>query len=258
MSEPDGELIDWLEARIFGDAPFQDVRDCWPGFGDRDAYVARARLVARRVACGDRLAGYKVAGSSLAVRKDEHVEGPIVGCVMASRVASNPEAVPALDGRMAIEGEIAVLMKRDLVGPGVTLVDAYAATEALFPAFELLALRPGPKPSHPARIVASNFAGAFVFGGPFRSPYGLDLRKEGMALHVNGAFRGSATGIEVLGHPLAALPLVANTLAASGECLKAGMIVMTGSICANVAVAPGDSIEATFSSLGRVAMRLSR
>jgi 2-keto-4-pentenoate hydratase len=258
LSEPASALIDWLEARIFGDTPFQDVRDRWPDFGDKDAYAARARLVARRIAGGDRLVGYKVAGSSVAVRKDEHVEGPIVGCVMASRVVSNPEAVATLGGRMAIEGEIAVLVKRDLVGPGVTLIDAYAATEAIFPAFELLSLRPGPKPSHPDRIVASNFAGAFVFGGPLRSPHGIDLQAEGMVLHVNGTYRGSASGIEVLGHPLAALPLVANTLATCGESLKAGMVVMTGSICPNVAVTPGDSIEATFSSLGRIAMRLSR
>jgi 2-oxo-3-hexenedioate decarboxylase len=249
-------LVDWLEAQIFGAAPFVDVRSRLPEFSDQDAYQARAELVRRRIAGGDSLAGYKVAGSSIAVRQEEHVDGPIVGCIMRSRVMPVGPLRPIAE-KMAIEAEIGVLLKKDLVGPGVTLIDAYAAAEALFPAFEMLALRGGPRPSHQARIVASNFAGAFVFGGPPRPLHGIDLRTEGATISVNGEPRGSATAIEVLGQPLNALPLVANTLAASGQSLKAGMVVMTGSILANTAVRPGDCVEASFSTLGCIAMRLS-
>ncbi|HEX7053157.1 MAG TPA: fumarylacetoacetate hydrolase family protein [Burkholderiales bacterium] len=248
MSSPPKPLLDWLEAQIFGGAPFEDVVGRVPDFSDDQAYAARAELVRRRVAAGDALAGYKVAGSSLAVRKDEHVEGPIMGCIMRSRVLG--ERVPAIAGRRAIEAEIGVLVGKDLSGPGVNLIDAHAAVEGAFPAFEILSMREGPRPSHPARIVASNFAGAFAFGETLKPLHGLDLRSEGVVLSVNGEVRGSATAIEVLGHPLRAVAFVANQLARVGQSLRAGMVVMTGSILANAAVAAADRVEARFSRLG--------
>ncbi|GAA4336519.1 fumarylacetoacetate hydrolase family protein [Pigmentiphaga soli] len=252
---PDDPLVDWLDAQLSGQSPWRDILDLHPAFGERDAYRLRTALVRRRCAGGDRLAGYKVAGSNLAVRKEEHVEGPIVGCVMASCVQDEQAEVAYTAARMAIEAEIAVLLKRDLQGPGLTLLDAWSAVEAVFPAFEVLAFRDGPRPSHQARILASNFNGRYVFGGPLRAPHGLDLRAEGVSVSVNGRPVASGTGTEVLGNPLAALALVANTMASYGEALRAGMIVMSGSLTPNVPVAPGDRVDAGFSRLGRIGVR---
>ncbi len=256
-SQANRQLVDWLEAQIFGAAQFSDIREHVPGFSDRDAYTLRAALVRKRCAGGDALAGYKVAGSNLSVRKDEHVEGAIVGCVMGSCVHQAGALVPHTGRRMAVEAEIAVLLKRDIQGPGVTLLDAYQATEAVFPAFEILAFRDGPKPSHQARILASNFSGGYVYGGPLHSVHGLDLRTEGAAIFINGEPRASGTGMEVLGNPMNALAMVANTIAHTGEKLKAGMIVMTGSITANVPVQPGDRVEARLTRLGEIGVRFS-
>lgn len=251
------DLVEWAEGQIFGGAPFEDVTSRVPGFTDVDAYRLRAELVRRRVSTGDVLAGYKVAGSSRAIRAEEHVEGPIVGCVMRSRVWPESEPISIDAPKMAIEAEIGVLMKRDLAGQGVTLLDACGAVDCVFPAFEILSFAGGPRPSHQARILASNFRGGFILGGPPAPVHDTDLRLEGMALSINGEPRGSATGVEVLGNPLNALPLIANTLADCGEALKAGMIVMTGSLLANTPVRPGDRVEASFSRLGRIAARFA-
>ncbi|MGE0803745.1 MAG: 2-keto-4-pentenoate hydratase [Lautropia sp.] len=256
--DPDDPLLDWLDAQLSGHAPWRDIMDLRPTFSDSDAYRLRTALVRRRCAGGDRLVGYKVAGSHLAVRQEEHVEGPIVGCMMASCVQDERTEVPYSAVRMAIEAEIGVLLKRDLRGPGLTLLDAWAAVAAVFPAFEILAFSDRPRPSHRARILASNFSGRYVFGGPLRAPHGLDLRAEGVSVSVNGRAVASGTGAEVLGNPLAALTLVANTMADSGEALRAGMIVMTGSLTPNVPVMPEDRIDAGFSRLGRIGVRFGR
>ena len=42
--------------------------------------------------------------------------------------------------------------------------------------------------------------------------------------------KGRGTGAEVMGHPFEALSWLANTLAAQGEQLTAGQIVLTGSV----------------------------
>jgi 2-keto-4-pentenoate hydratase len=76
-----------------------------------------------------------------------------------------------------------------------------------------------------------------------------------MDYSINGVVQGSATGVEVMGNPLHAVALVANKIGAAGGTLKAGMVVMTGSLIANLPVAPGDHLQVEFTRLGRVQAR---
>ena len=50
-------------------------------------------------------------------------------------------------------------------------------------------------------------------------------------------------GADVMGHPLDALAWLANQQAGRGQPLRAGMLVMTGSIIATRFVAVGDSVR---------------
>jgi 2-keto-4-pentenoate hydratase len=70
--------------------------------------------------------------------------------------------------------------------------------------------------------------------------------------------KGSGTAVEVLGDPLNVVAFIANKLADYGRCLRAGMIVMTGSAVDAVPVAPGSSVLAEFSRIGSVGLRLTK
>jgi len=59
----------------------------------------------------------------------------------------------------------------------------------------------------------------------------------------------------VMGNPLNAVALVANTIAAYGAKLEAGMLIMTGSFMGNLPVAPGDDLRVDFTRLGSVTAR---
>jgi 2-oxopent-4-enoate/cis-2-oxohex-4-enoate hydratase len=103
--------------------------------------------------------------------------------------------------------------------------------------------------------VCNTFNGGHVFGQPLTSPPGIDLRLEGVVLRVNGEVRASATAVEVLGDPLNAVVFIANKLAELGLSLKAGMVLMTGSIVPSVVVSPGDEVQVDFTRLGQVRVR---
>ncbi len=250
--ENDEAFIAWLDAQLRGKVPAADPLEKHPGLTVDDAYRVRGALVRRRVQEGDGLLGYNVAGSNRVVRADEHVEGPMVGAMLKSGLLPQENAIPI--GRYPkafAEAEVAVLLKRDLAGPGVTLADAFAAVECVFPAIEVGASHSKTRPSHQGRIIFSKFTAGIVLGRPM-SLNGLDLRLEGVVATHNNVVKGSATGVEVLGHPMNAVVLMANTMAQYEEPLRAGMVLMTGSFLANIALAPGDRVLMEFTRLGTV------
>ena len=69
---------------------------------------------------------------------------------------------------------------------------------------------------------------------------------------VNGVEDGRGTGADVLGHPHHALAWLANHLAAGGNALRAGQIVLTGSLVKTVWLKSGDSVTIDLSELGAV------
>jgi 2-oxo-3-hexenedioate decarboxylase len=60
----------------------------------------------------------------------------------------------------------------------------------------------------------------------------------------------------VLGHPASAVAWLANKLAATGEALEPGDLVMPGAPCEALFVAPGDEVRVTFDRVGSVTARV--
>jgi 2-oxo-3-hexenedioate decarboxylase len=56
-----------------------------------------------------------------------------------------------------------------------------------------------------------------VIGGNMRNLDELDLRTLGVVIEINGEIRSMAAGAAVLGHPLAAVAMLANHLGARGQ-----------------------------------------
>jgi 2-keto-4-pentenoate hydratase len=79
-----------------------------------------------------------------------------------------------------------------------------------------------------------------------------DLHKVVGRAFVNGVEAGQGTGADVLGHPHNALAWLANHLAASGKHLRAGEIVLTGSLVKTIWLKPGDRVMMDLRGLGSV------
>ena len=94
-----------------------------------------------------------------------------------------------------------------------------------------------------------------MVGGRSRDLQDLDLRTLGVVLEKNGQVVAMAAGAAVLGHPAAAIAMMANHLGARGQEIPAGTFIMTGGVTEAIPVAAGDSVSVRFQDLGTVSMR---
>jgi 2-keto-4-pentenoate hydratase len=75
-----------------------------------------------------------------------------------------------------------------------------------------------------------------------------------MRLTKNGEPASTGNGAACLGDPLNALAWLARTQARFDAPLRAGELVLSGALGAMVTVAPGDTVVAELSTLGRVSV----
>jgi 2-keto-4-pentenoate hydratase len=154
--------------------------------------------------------------------------------------------------RPRCEPGIAFLLGRDLAGQHVTATEVVAACSGVAVAVEVLDSRYRDEHPTPADTVADDAsAGRFVVGAPV-SPAGIDLRLVGVVLEKNGEVVATASGAAALGHPAAAVAWLVRALAAEGEGLSAGDVVLSGGLTTAVPVAPGDVVVATIDRIGVV------
>jgi 2-keto-4-pentenoate hydratase len=199
--------------------------------------------------------GYKAALTSKAMQQREGIDTPVLGTLLASRGRSEAEPV-SLAGFLkgTVEPEVGVVLARDLAGPGVTPQSALAAIAGYVPAIEVGDIRSdfgAGRRTLQHTICCNTFNGAHLFGTALTPPT-IDLRREGMVLSCNGRPVASATAIEVLGDPLRSVVFIANKLAELGLSLRAGMVLLTGSIVSSIPVRPGDRVRVEFTRLGEI------
>jgi 2-keto-4-pentenoate hydratase len=253
------DLVARIDDRTRGRAPWVDILEDRPDLDEQGAYAVQFGLMRRRLAEGDRLVGYKAAYTSLAVQAQRGNGGPIAGGILASGIETETGPIAIVpNARNAVEPEVAILLGDDLPGPDVGPLDVLRATHSLLPAIEVAVGAPGHVERSRQMVIATHkTAGSVIIGGPGCRPQGIDLRLEGCVLRINGEVRGSATAVEVLGDPYLAAAFIAKKLIEHGERLRAGMILMTGSILAAIPVQAGDDVRVDFTRLGSVGIRFS-
>jgi 2-keto-4-pentenoate hydratase len=151
------------------------------------------------------------------------------------------------------EAEVAFILAADLTSPEVTREEVASAIAYAVAAIEIVDSRIADWKITFADTVADNGSSAFYVLGTVRKPLaGLDLWTCGMALEVNGEVVSLGAGVACLGHPLNAATWLARTLAARGEPLRKGDVVLSGALGPMAAIKPGDTVRATIGGLGSV------
>src|SRR5262245_35626361 len=233
------------------------TREVGPPFTDRspDLTLAQSHEIQRsleRALCAgrDRVVGWKAGFTNAKLQETYGVPEPALGFLLGSSVFASGDAV--LVSRfvsVGLEVEIGFVMRTGLSGPGVTPSSALLAVAGAMPCFELVDFRLSGKP-RASDIVADNvYANAVVVGGPVTPVDGLDLSLEGVVYEENGQRMATATAAEVMGNPLNSLAWLANALGRMGGALRAGDLVLTGSISQVFRPKVGDAVRATFTRL---------
>jgi 2-oxopent-4-enoate/cis-2-oxohex-4-enoate hydratase len=222
-----------------------------------DAYHIQQRMIARRLAQGERVVGKKIGVTSAAVMNLLGVHQPDFGYMLDSMSYNEGEAVP-MDRLIQpkAEGEIAFVMKRDLMGPGITGADVLAATEGVITCFEIVDSRIRDWKIKIQDTVADNAScGVFVLGDRLVDPRRVDLATCGMVLEKNGEIACTGAGAATLGNPVNAVVWLANMLGTLGIPLKAGEIVLSGSLGPMIPVRAGDNLRCTIGGIGGCSVR---
>jgi len=183
-----------------------------------------------RIAAGEKPLGWKVGLGAPAVMQRLGLQAPVVGFLMQRGLVLSGSTV-SFNGftKPVAECEIAVRMAKDL-GVGASSADALAAVKEILPAIELADFEPPPTPDNLDAVLDGNIYQRHVIlcgnTRPGGSVAGLTSRLIG-----RGAETARTTDPEALTGKLPdILAHVANTLAAYGEKLSAGDIIITGSI----------------------------
>jgi 2-keto-4-pentenoate hydratase len=220
------------------------------------AYDVQDRVRHALVARGERVVGWKAGFTSRATQQAFGADAPVCGFLLGSGVYASGAEVPVKNFvGLAVEAEVALVMGRALAGPGVTPPQALLAVEGAVPALELVDFRYSGKPTAIDAVADGVFASAIVLGAPLTDVTHLDLTLEGLVYELNGAVAATNTAAEVLGSPINSLAWLANHLGARGLALRAGDVVMTGSVSMLLRPKAGDMVSARFTRLGVVSAR---
>jgi 2-keto-4-pentenoate hydratase len=223
-----------------------------------EAYTVQDRLREALVARGERVAGWKAGFTNKAGQEAWQVAEPVCAFLLASGVlSSGGEIAAARFVKPGVEAEVAFVLKHELAGPGVTAPRALQAVEGAVPALELIDFRHSGKAVGTDAVADGVYAKAIVLGGALTPVTGIDLALEGVVYEQSGAVIATSTAYEVMGNPLNSLAWIANHLGGRGLGLRAGDVVMTGSVSKILTVKAGDTVRATFTRLGSVSVRFS-
>jgi 2-keto-4-pentenoate hydratase len=225
-----------------------------------DAYDIQDRYVALLRRENGEPAGYKVGLTSATMQAFCGINHPIAGVVLASRLHHSGAKVRRSDfGRLGLEFEIAVRIKSDIPGTET----AYAA-ETIAPfiggvcaAIELVDDRAADYASLDVRsLVADNSWNAGIVLSDFKLAW-PDLAPLVGRATVDGDPIGEGYGRDILGHPFNSVAWLATQLASRGATLKAGQIVMTGSVMKTVFPEQDAHYRFELEKLGSVEVQVS-
>ena len=249
-----------LYAALRGRRTVPPLTEREPGITIEDAYRIQMDLVRRKLERdSETVVGKKIGVTSEVVQKSLGVGQPDFGHLTSAMQFVDGDTLPTdrlIQPRA--EGEIAFILGRDLAGPGVSEADVLEATERVVACFEIVDSR-----IHDWRIciqdtVADNASsGLFVVGRGAVAPRDADLVGCAMTLEKNGESVGGGVGAASMGSPLTAVRWLANTLGAFGIPLKAGEVILSGSLGPLIPVARGDAMKLRIEGLGSAAIRFT-
>ena len=208
-----------------------------------------------RLKAGEKALGWKVGFGAAAAMERLAIEAPLVGFLTDRSLIRSGDSVPLAGWtRPVAEPEIAIYMGKDLAA-GADHGKARAAIGALGPAIELADL--DHPPDDVTAILARNIYQRHVILGP-RDASRAGCVLDGLRASVirNGDEVAGTTDPQALtGNYLDIVCHVASLLAAFGERLRAGQVIITGSVVPPLWAAAGEEIAFSLEPVGSVSVR---
>ncbi|HEY9305772.1 MAG TPA: fumarylacetoacetate hydrolase family protein [Mycobacterium sp.] len=250
------EAADLLYAAQTRRMPISPLTERFQGLDINGAYAIQRVNLTRRLRDGRTLVGHKIGLTSEPMQSLLGVDEPDFGYILDDMVLTNGTAAAATRFcAPRVEPEVAFLLKRPLRGPGVTIEEVHAATEAVAVALEVVDSRIAHwKLTLPDTVADNASSGAVVLGDWVPFSVDVDLPGTRASLWLNGTEIDSGAGTAVMGDPAAAVAWLANALAPFATEILPGQFIISGAYTSAAFVHPGDNAVATISGLGTVSL----
>ena len=269
------KALDMLVAARASGQPCPPIRGLLPADDVDAAYAVQSSWVADQIAAGARVVGRKIGLTNPVVQAQFGVDRPDFGVLFESMACAPGTPIDgARTLQPKIEAEIAFVLAEDLTSTMIGPAEVAAATAYVVAALEIVDSRIAGWDIGIVDTIADNgSSGLFVLGDRRQELGRLDLAECAMTLrrvasggaHGSGVGGGSdgdggsggevvstGTGASILGHPLAAVAWLAAAVRDHGRPLRAGEVVLSGSLGPMVTVAPGDVFVADITGVGQV------
>ena len=223
-----------------------------------DAYDIQEKYVdLLRRELGDTV-GYKVGLTSAAMQTFCGIDHPIAGVVLARRVLATGATIRRSDfGRLGLEFEIAVRIKSDIPAAAHTPATIAPHVDGVCAAIEVVDDRAADYTNLDVRsVVADNSWSAGMVLSNFAAMW-PDLEAVPGKASRDLSPIGEGHGRDILGHPFNSVAWLNSHLASRGGGLKAGQIVMTGSVLKTVFPAESATYRFDLEGLGAVEVRVA-
>ena len=249
-----------LYAALRDRRPIPPVRHTGLSLTIDDAYRVSEALLERRLQDGERLLGRKIGLTSRAVQAQLGVDEPDFGSLTSAMRYPNGSDVPISERLIQpkAEGEIAFVLGADLAGPGVSDSDVIAATEYVTPCFEIVDSRIRDWDIQLVDTVADNAScGLFVLGEDRAPPNAVDFRNCEMIVRCDGEPAATGRGSAAMGSPATCIAWLANAMARYGVSLRAGDILLSGSLVPFLPAKPGMALQVEIGGIGEASLCFS-
>jgi 2-keto-4-pentenoate hydratase len=206
-------------------------------------------------------AGFKIGATSRRMQDYLGLTGPAAGFMAACGLLSSGATVGFDDFvQPGVECELAVRLGRDLPPGPCTREQASQAVAKLVAGIEIVENRYGDlKLLGTPTVIADQFYHATaVIGSEHTADWrDVDLNTLSGHMMVNGERRGDGRALDLLGHPMNCLAwLAASPVAAAFGGLKAGQVVMLGSVMPPIWLTGPSTVTVDFSPLPVVTVQL--
>lgn len=247
-----------LEQRLF-----DGFTDAVRPRSEQEAYAVQRRLHARLTAAGEgELVGHKIGCTTEVMQRYLGIDSPCSGQLFSRRVFEKEGTFrQRRSGRLGVECEVAVLLGSDIAPRDhrFTRQDVGAAVAACCAAIEVVEDRYVDYTAlDTPTLIADDFFNSGAVLGPLVHGFDVEALAEVEAsMSVDGIEVGRGVGTQVMGHPLDALAWLATSCSSRGITLRAGEVVLLGSLVQTHWVTPGSTVEIANDQLGRAVAHLT-
>jgi 2-oxo-hept-3-ene-1,7-dioate hydratase len=228
----------------------------FPHISIEDSYAISTDVANRKMKAGAKLIGHKVGLTSKAMQRSSMIDEPDFGFILDDQMIADGAKVKHADYcKPRVEVELAFVMGKRLLGPGVGLTDVLRATEYVVPAIEIVDARIQDQRKIFDTVADNGAAAGIALGGRPVGPLDVDLRWVGGIMYRNSEIEETGLAAGVLGHPALGVAWLANKLGQVGTALEPGHLVLAGSFTRVVFAQKGDTLHADFGTLGGIAIQ---